>query len=70
MFGRQAFDSWLFIVFSAACFGLLFGVAALMGESLFGGSVRMTPAAIGIGFGAFVGYICVAFLVRKDGEGI
>ena len=66
MFGQQAFESWLFIVFSALCFGLLFGLAALMGEALFDGNVKLTRAVVGIGVGAFTGYICVAFLVRRD----
>ena len=70
MFGRQAFDSWLFVVFSAACFGLLFGVAALMGEALFDGNVRLTRAVVGLGIGAFLGYLGVAFLVRRDRERI
>lgn len=68
MFGRRAFESWLFIVVTAFCFGLLFGLAALMGESLFDGRVRLTRAVVAIGVGAAMGYLAVAFLVRNDRE--
>lgn len=68
MFGPEAFQSWLVIAFSALCFGFLFGLAVLMGEALFDGSVRMTRSVVGLGLGAALGYVGVAFLIRHEQE--
>lgn len=68
MFGQQAFESWLVIFCTAFCFGMLFGLAALMGEALFDGHLRLTRAALALGVGAAMGYLAVAYLIRNERE--
>ena len=69
MFDGQAFESWYHIVLGALCFAVLFGAAVAMGEALFDGSLRVTRSVVGLGGGAFLGYIGVAMLVRYEGAG-
>lgn len=69
MFDGQVFQSWYHIVLGALCFAILFGATVAMGEALFDGSFGVSRAVVGLGGGAFVGYIGVALLVRHEGTG-
>lgn len=66
MFGRSAFHSWIHIVIGACVFALMFGFMVASGEALFDGYVQPSRASVGLGAGAFLGYIAVAVLVRRD----
>ena len=68
MFDSQAFQSWSHIIVGAFVFALLFAAAVAMGEALFEGSIRVSRAVVGLGGGAFLGYIGVAVIVRHESE--
>jgi hypothetical protein len=64
MFDGRAFRSWPHIVSGAVVFAGLFMTVAMMSELVFEGRFGVTRAAIGIGAGAFIGYVATAWLVR------
>lgn len=68
MFDGHAFQSWYHIFAGALLFALLFGMAASMGEALFDGTLRLTRSVVGIATGAFLGYLGVAYLIRREGD--
>lgn len=67
MFSEKVFHSWPAILLGACGFAVLFTVAALLGEMLFDGTLRVTRGVVGIGLGAFVGYVVVALLLWREG---
>ena len=66
MFGGRAFHSWSNVVVGAGAFALMFGLMVAMGEALFDGYIQPSRVSVGIGAGAFFGYLGVAALVRRD----
>ncbi len=66
MFDGQAFHSWSHIFLGAAVFAILFGVMTAMGEALFDGYFRPSRVSLALAAGAFIGYLCVALLVRYE----
>lgn len=65
MFDEQAFHSWPYVFAGAVLFALLFVVAGLMIELVFDGAFRVTRSVVGLGAGAFVGYVAVASILRR-----
>ncbi|NBB72162.1 MAG: ABC transporter permease [Bacteroidetes bacterium] len=64
MFDGRAFRTWPLILVGAVSFAGLFMTLAMMGELVFEGRFYMSRAAVGIGAGAFLGYVATAWLVR------
>ena len=64
MFDGRAFRTWPLILVGAASFAGLFMTLVMMGELVFEGRFYVSRAAVGIGAGAFLGYVATAWLVR------
>lgn len=66
MFDETAFQSWSLIILGATIFASLFLVIVLAAQQLFEGDVYFARAAVGIGGGAFAGYVGTAWLIRRE----
>jgi hypothetical protein len=66
MFDARAFASWPLILLGATVFGGLFAVLGLLVEVVFGGAATATRAVLGLGGGAFLGYLAVAAALRYE----
>ena len=66
MFDQDAFHSWPLVVAGAILFAALFVLLALMAEFVFEETFRLTWRVIGLGAGAFGGYLGVAWILRRD----
>lgn len=63
---RRTFSSWPLLVAVGAAFSGLFGLAAMMIDVLFDGSVTFTRGTAVVMFAAFVGFLVVVGFVRRD----
>lgn len=63
---RRTFSSWPLLVALAAAFSGLFGLAALMIDVLFEGSATFSRSTAVLMFAAFVGFLLVVGIVRRD----
>lgn len=63
---EPAFHSRLLVWLGAAVFGGLFGLVALLAERLFDGVFHVTPRVLTLAALAFVGYLGVAALIRRQ----
>lgn len=66
MFDDRAFQSWALILAGALGFALLFSTIALMIELLFEGAFRVTWHVVGLGGAAFMGYLGIGALHRRE----
>jgi hypothetical protein len=66
MFESHGFHSWLHVLVGACVFALMFGIMVASGEALFDGYLQPSRHSVGLSAGAFLGYIGVAVLVRRD----
>ena len=66
MFESHGFHSWLHVFVGACVFALMFGFMVASGEALFDGHVQPSRHSVGLSAVAFLGYIGVAVLVRRD----
>lgn len=65
---RRTFSSWPLLVLIATAFSGLFGLAAMMIDVLFDGSATFTRGTAALMFAAFVGFMVVVGIVRRDME--
>jgi hypothetical protein len=66
MFDDRAFRSWVLILAGALGFASLFASVGLMVELLFEGAFRVTWNVVGLGAAAFIGYIGIGALHRRE----
>lgn len=64
MFDGRAFRTWPHILLGAMLFAGLFALLACMTERVFVGRFYVSRAVVGLGAGAFIGYVATAWLVR------
>lgn len=69
MFDAHVFKSWSAILAGALVFGVLFSLVGAMSELVLGGEMRMSRQAASLAGLAFVGYIVVALLIRRQERG-
>lgn len=66
MFSNRAFESWPLVVIGALLFGSLFTLVAMMTDLVFHGAFRPSSSAVALGLSAFVGYVGVATILRRE----
>ncbi|MCS3656845.1 ABC transporter permease [Salinibacter ruber] len=66
MFRGRAFRTWTHVVAGACGIALLFLVVMVMAEAVIGEGARVTRAGLTVSAAAFLGYIGIAWLVRRD----
>lgn len=67
MFTSTAFSSWPAVILGASVFATLFGIATFMGDALLVESLTEPGrTSLGLAAGAFVGYVGVAYLIRRE----
>ncbi len=66
MFDSRGFHSWSDILLGACVFALMFALMAAMGEAFFEGRIQASRVSVGLGVGAFIGYVGVGALLRRD----
>jgi len=69
MFDDRAFASWSSVLVGAVGFAMLFGLAAMMSGLLFDGVFRVDRTAMSFAAAAFVGYLGVSALIRRQNGG-
>lgn len=63
---RRTFSSWPLLITLAAAFSGLFGIAALMIDVMFEGSASFSRGTALVMIAAFVGFMIVVGIVRRD----
>lgn len=63
---RRTFSSWPLLATVGAAFSGLFGLAAMMIDVLFEGSATFSTGTAVVMFAAFVGFLVVVGIVRRD----
>lgn len=66
MFGKQAFHSWLHVLFGALCFAALFALVGLLAGRVTEGLSDGRGRVLGLSVAAFVSYVGAAVLVRRS----
>ncbi len=66
MFSGRAFRTWTHVVAGACGIAALFLGVMVMAEEVIGDRARVTRAALVMSAAAFLGYIGVAWLIRRD----
>lgn len=66
MFGGRAFRTWTHVVVGACAISVLFLGVMVMAEEVIGDGARVTRAGLVMSAAAFLGYVGVAWLVRRD----
>ncbi len=66
MFGGRAFRSWAHVVAGACAISVLFLGVMVMAEEVIGDGARVTRAGLVMSAAAFLGYVGVAWLIRRD----
>jgi len=66
MTSEPAFYSPPYILAGALCFGALFAFVSMMVDLVFDGVFRLSPTALGFAAAAFMGYVAVAWIVRRS----
>jgi hypothetical protein len=66
MFDARAFQSWPLVLAGAVVFASLFAGLGLMTEVVFDGRAHLTRATVGLGGGAFLGYLAIALVIRRE----
>lgn len=66
MFGGRAFRSWVHIVAGACTISVLFLGVMVLAEEVIGDGARVTRAGLVMSAAAFLGYVGVAWLIRRD----
>lgn len=67
-FDDRAFESWTQLVIGGILFGILFELPIILFDFLVEGQVMLTRAAVFLGLGGFVGYVCVGAVIKVQGE--
>lgn len=63
---RRTFSSWPLLITFGAAFSGLFGLASMLIDKLMGGSASFSGSTVIIMLAAFVGFLLVAGMVRRD----
>ena len=66
MFDGRAFRTWIHVLAGACVLAVLFLGVMVMAEEVIGDGARITQAGLRMCAAAFVGYIAVAWLIRRD----
>ena len=66
MFGGRAFRTWTHVVAGACSIAVLFFGVMVLSEEVIGDGARVTRAGLMMSAAAFLGYIGVAWLIRRD----
>lgn len=66
MFDGRAFRTWTHVLVGACGLASLFLGVMVMAEEVIGDGARVTQAGLRMCAAAFVGYIAVAWLIRRD----
>ena len=66
MFGGRAFRTWTHVVAGACGIAVLFLGVMVMAEEVIGDGARVTRAGLAMSAAAFLGYLGVAWLIRRD----
>ncbi|WP_103019994.1 ABC transporter permease [Salinibacter altiplanensis] len=66
MFGGQAFRTWTHVIAGACSISVLFLGVMVMAETVVGDGARVTRAGLLMSAAAFLGYLGVAWLIRRD----
>ena len=67
-FDDRAFESWTQLVVGGILFGILFELPIVLFDFLVEGQLMLTRAAVLLGLGGFVGYVCVGAVIKAQGE--
>lgn len=66
MFGNELFRNWPVVLLGAGCFSGFYGMIILMSDRLMFGIEGISREVLGIIGLAFVGYVMVAMIIRRD----
>ncbi|MCS3639814.1 ABC transporter permease [Salinibacter ruber] len=66
MFRGRAFRTWTRVVAGACGIAVLFLSVMVMAEEVIGEGARVTRAGLTMSAAAFLGYIGIAWLIRRD----
>ena len=66
MFGGRAFRTWTHVVAGACGIAVLFLGVMVLSEEVIGDGARVTRAGLAMSAAAFLGYVGVAWLIRRD----
>jgi len=66
MFDGRAFRTWTHVLAGACGASLLFLGVMVMAEEVIGDGARVTQAGLRMSAAAFIGYIAVGGLIRRD----
>lgn len=58
--------AWPGALIVAICLGCLFTLLVVLGEAALGEAMRLTREAVGLGLAAFIGYLVVVLIVRRE----
>jgi hypothetical protein len=66
MFGGRAFRTWTHVLAGACGIAVLFLGVMVMAEVVIGEGARVTRAGLVMSAAAFLGYLGVSWLIRRD----
>lgn len=66
MFDGRAFRTWPLILIGATAFAGLFMLLAAMSGLVLESRTYLPRAVVGLGVGAFIGYVATAWLIRPS----
>ncbi|NNE36606.1 MAG: hypothetical protein HKN13_15335 [Rhodothermales bacterium] len=66
MFGDRPFSHWPTVIATAFAFAILFELVYVVSMSLLGDPLEIGPDSILFGLAAFVGYLIVVAIIRRN----